>query len=136
MYKVIDSVGETLRVFSTYKEAMCFKIVNNRFDRTIMKTMFIVIAMLFSVNVINAQSVQREGDTFSSVKADKEKTPDTQTKYTWKDSKGKSYPVYVSKNGSFYIMKIAKSGKEYKSYLPKDVQEIMRKELGIKKESK
>lgn len=32
MYKVFDSVGQFLRSFPTYKQAMTFKIANGRMD--------------------------------------------------------------------------------------------------------
>ena len=32
MYKVYDSLGYYIKSFSTYKDAMTFKIVNNRYD--------------------------------------------------------------------------------------------------------
>jgi hypothetical protein len=33
---------------------------------------------------------------------------------------GNEYPIYVSKNGKYYIKKISKSGNEYKQYLKLD----------------
>ena len=64
---------------------------------------------------------KQEGNTFSKVETIKvvetEKTP-----YTWKDSKGKEYPIYISQSGSCYIIRTsAKTGKEYRQYLPVDV---------------
>ena len=47
---------------------------------------------------------------------------DTTTTYTYKYPE-KTYNVYVSHNGAYYIWKISKkTNKPYKYYLPKEVQ--------------
>ena len=47
---------------------------------------------------------------------------DTTTTYTYKRTE-KTYNVYVSSRGAYYIWKISKkSNKRYKYYLPKEVQ--------------
>jgi hypothetical protein len=33
---------------------------------------------------------------------------------------GNEYPIYVSKNGKYYIKKVSKTGNEYKQYLKLD----------------
>lgn len=90
----------------------------------------ICIALAVCLNV-NAQSVVREGNTFSSVSS-KSVTQEKKTKFTWKDSKGTEYPIYISKTGSCYVKKVSKkTGKEYKQYLGKEVSAQVCKELGI-----
>lgn len=38
---------------------------------------------------------------------------------------GKDYPVYISKNGAYYVVRISKkSGKEYKQYLKLENDDI------------
>lgn len=50
---------------------------------------------------------------------------DTTTTYTYK-MPDKTYNVYKSKNGCYYIWRISKkTGKPYKSYLPKEIQKQM-----------
>ena len=50
---------------------------------------------------------------------------DTTTNHTYELNDIK-YPIFVTKNGAYYIWKISKkSGKEYKYYLPKDIQIAM-----------
>lgn len=40
----------------------------------------------------------------------------------------KGYKVYKSERGSYYIIRVSKkTGKEYKQYLPKEIQEELRK---------
>lgn len=92
-----------------------------------------IAAMLLSVNVLNAQVV-RKGNTFS-VKQNVEKV-DSTTKYTWEDNQGNTLKVYKTKT-SFYIWrKSKKTGRMYRMYLPKEVQEIMRAEYNMKSNKK
>lgn len=83
---------------------------------------------LFSIN-IHAE-VKREGDTFKVEQTSK--ASDTQTKYTWEDKEGNKYPIFITKKGACYVLRTSKkTGKEYKYYLPKDIQETIKKELNI-----
>lgn len=73
--------------------------------------------------------VVRNGNTFETVQTSQ---TDVQTPYTWKDKDGKTYPIYITKKGACYVKRISKkTGKEYKYYLPKEIQEQIRKELGM-----
>jgi hypothetical protein len=86
----------------------------------------IVTMMMFFTSVSMFAEVTRSGNTFSV-----EQTADRATSYTWKDKEGKTYPIYISSNGSCYVKRISKkTGKEYKYYLPKEVQAQIKKELG------
>lgn len=92
---------------------------------------FIIALMLLvgSAYVSNAQVV-RNGKTFEQVT----KTQDTDkaTGFTYKDSKGKEYPIFIGKSGSCYIKKVSvKSGKEYKQYLGEEISSQICKELGV-----
>ena len=67
----------------------------------------------------NAQSTIRSGNTFTQVSSKSGEGKETKTQYTYKDSKGNTYPVYLSSTGKAFIKKVSKkSGKEYKQYLP------------------
>lgn len=88
--------------------------------------------MLLSCIAGNAQTqreIKREGNTFSVVSTKStSKDEGTKTKFTWKDSKGVEYPVMKSKNNAYYVVRTSKkTGKEYKQYLPKEVQAEMKK---------
>ena len=88
-----------------------------------------ILLVLFSIN-INAE-VKRVNDTFKVENTTKES--DTKTKFTWEDKQGNKYPIYITKRGSCYIVRVSKkTNKEYKQYLPKDVQAQIKKELNIK----
>lgn len=83
--------------------------------------------------VANAQTYTRNGNTFTSAKSVKAKAEPVKTKFTWKDSKGKEYPVYISSKGSCFVIKVsAKTGKEYKNYLGPEISQQICKELNIK----
>ena len=109
-----------------------------------MKKLIILLTFIVSViagNNLLAQNatisstgeVERNGNTFiASNKSSKINTQ--QTQYTWKDSKDNEYPIYISASGSCYVIKTSKkTGKEYKSYLPKEVSTEICKELNYKK---
>lgn len=87
-----------------------------------------ILLALFCIN-IHAE-VKRENDTFKVEQTLKAK--DTQTKYTWEDKDGNKYPIFITKRGTCYIIRVSKkTGKEYKYYLPKDIQETIKEELNI-----
>jgi hypothetical protein len=84
-----------------------------------------------------AQNYTREGNTFISSTGERTKQEATKTKFTWKDSKGKEYPVYISKSGSCFVIKVsAKTGKEYRNYLGPEISRQICKELNVEYKSK
>ena len=93
-----------------------------------MKKLIIVAIMLFSLNVgVQAQSVVKSGNTFTQVsnKGGKSSGKETKTQYTYKDSKGNVYLVYLSASGKAFIKKVSKkTGKEYKQYMPEIGKQI------------
>lgn len=91
---------------------------------------FCLLIALFSITSYS-QDIIKEGKIF---KVQTITTNEQQTEYTWEDKKGVKYPIFISKKGACYIKRIsAKTGKEYKQYLPKEIQETIRKELKINK---
>ena len=92
-----------------------------------------IIALLvaLSMSVTGYADVVRNGDTFK-VEKTTSVNQNTQTKYTWEDKEGNKYPIYVTKKGACYVLRVSKkTGKEYKYYLPKNIQETIKKELNI-----
>lgn len=53
----------------------------------------------------------------------------TKTDFTWKDSKGDEYPVYIAHTGSCFVIKTSKSGDDYRAYIGEEVSKQIRKEL-------
>lgn len=87
---------------------------------------FIIITLLSIFSLSIYADITREGNTF---KADKSTIVNTQTPYTWEDKEGNKYPIYITKKGACYILKISKkTSKEYKYYLPKEIQKTIKKE--------
>ena len=77
------------------------------------------------------EEYSRNGNTFSSASSSRTKSQDEKTIYTWKDSKGNEYPIYISSSGSCYVFKVSnKTGKEYKSYMKPDISRQICSELG------
>ena len=98
--------------------------------RRLFALLLLVLAMGLAAN---AQTYTRNGNTFTSAKSVKAKAEPVKTKFTWKDSKGKEYPVYISSKGSCFVIKVsAKTGKEYKNYLGSEISQQICKELNIK----
>lgn len=93
-----------------------------------MKKIILAAIMLLSLNVgVQAQSVERKGNNFTQVanKGGKSSEKEIKTKYTYTDSKGNVYPIYLSSTGKAFIKKVSKkTGKEYKQYLPEIGKQI------------
>ena len=85
-----------------------------------MKQIILSILMMLSLTLAaNAQTVTRQGNTFTQVTNSKSSGKETKTSYTYEDSKGNKHSVYLSSTGKAFIKKISKkTGKEYKQYLP------------------
>ena len=90
------------------------------------KIILCLLLALFCITI--SAEVKREGNTFRVEQTTKES--DTKTQYTWVDKDGNVYPVFITKKGACYIFRTSKkTGKEYKQYLPKDIQETIKQEL-------
>lgn len=95
-----------------------------------MKKFILCILLALFCSIINAE-VKREGDTFK-VEQSSRTSQDEKTKYTWEDKEGNKYPIYITKRGACYILRTSKkTGKQYKYYLPKDIQAQIKQEMGI-----
>lgn len=83
------------------------------------------------MGVTSYADIVRNGDNFK-VEKTTSVNQDTKTKYTWEDKQGNKYPIFITKKGACYVLRTSKkTGKEYKYYLPKDVQETIKKESGL-----
>lgn len=91
-----------------------------------MKKILISVCLLFMVGTINAQSVKLEGKTFTEQKKETKKEKDyTETGYTYKTKDGQTYPIYLSKKGKAFIIRVSKkTGKEYRQYLPEVTEQL------------
>lgn len=74
---------------------------------------------------VKAQEVIRRGNTFEQVSKKKSKEAYKLTQYTYIAADGKKYPIYISEKGKYFIFrKSAKTGKEYRQYLPNVNKEL------------
>lgn len=99
-----------------------------------MKKLVVFILTIFTVCVLNAQTVIREGYTFKQVSVKPSSKADTLlTNYKFEDSKGLLYPIIINRQtGRCWIWrKSSKSGKMYKSYLKEEICLPICKELNI-----
>ena len=102
--------------------------------RRLLTLLLLVLAMGLAAN---AQTYTRSGNTFISSTGERVKAEPVKTKFTWKDSKGKEYPVYISSNGSCFVIKIsAKTRKEYRNYLGPEISQQICKELNVEYKGK
>ena len=97
-----------------------------------MKKLFIsvVLALMVGTPVFAQSEIKREGNTFVQVQSDTVSLKnDTKTQYTYKAKDGREYPIYLSKNGKAFIVRVSKkTGREYKQYLPQITEQINNKE--------
>lgn len=90
-----------------------------------MKKIIIAIALLLTMGAQAQTRHQINGNNIVAVSRAKQKKEAQKTEYTY-TIKGKTYEVYKGAKGSYYIIRTsAKTGKEYKYYLPKDVQQML-----------
>ena len=83
------------------------------------------------MSIAGYADIVRDGDTFK-VEKTASVNQDTKTEYTWEDREGNKYPIFITKKGACYILRTSKkTSKEYKYYLPKNIQETIKKELNI-----
>lgn len=95
------------------------------------KLILIAIFIIASISASYAQNYTKEGKTYKAEKVVKQAS-DVQTDFTWEDSKGNTYPIFISKSGSCYIKKVSKkTGKEYKQYLGAEISADICKQLGV-----
>lgn len=101
----------------------------------------LLILVLLMGQEAKAQNVKREGKTFiAESNRGASSSKDLLASYTWKDTKGNEYPIVLhqytkgEKAGKWtvYVVKTsAKTGKEYKYYIPngEQIAEDIRKEM-------
>ena len=99
------------------------------------RRLFALILMVICVSMIaNAgdnKSYKCEGSTYSSTGRVNNSSAPVSTGFTWSDSKGNKYPIYISNSGSCYIIKTSKkTGKEYRNYLGAEISQDICAKLG------
>ena len=102
-----------------------------------MKKLIVIIATLAAFSVVSySQDVVRNGKTFEQVNKSSVKTEEN-TGFTYKDSKGNTYDIFIGKSGACYIKKVSKkTGNEYKQYLGEEISRQVCQSLGREYTSK
>jgi len=99
--------------------------------RRLLVLLLITVCCAMVANADGDKSFKCENNTYSSTGRVKSNSELIATGFNWTDSKGNSYPIYISVSGSCYIIKVsAKTNKEYKQYLKPDVSQDICKKLG------
>lgn len=100
--------------------------------KALLVAVFLLVGLLGIPTMCNAQSFVKKGNNFEQVSTRNVASTATKTKFTWTDTKGNTYPIYVTKTGRCFVNKISsKTNKEYKYYLKEDLSRAICKELGI-----
>ena len=101
---------------------------------TMVYAFIIYILMVAGCVVANAQPAATkyhiEGNNYVAVKSSRGGNA-TKTNYTYTDSKGNKYDIYISDSGSCFVNKVSsKTGKEYKYYLGPEISNDICRKLG------
>lgn len=89
--------------------------------------LFVIIAAVASASA--QEKYQRDGNNFVATQTVHQST-DIQTVYTY-TVKDIVYPIWITKNGRCYIVRISKNGNQYKQYLEKDICLQICREMNI-----
>lgn len=102
-----------------------------------MKKFILCIIMMLTLALPNmGQEVVKNGNVFKAVKSDSvsNRQRETKTTYSYEDTKGVKYDIYLSASGKAFIKKVSqKTGKEYRQYLPEIGRKINPKAYEEKK---
>lgn len=100
-----------------------------------MKILFCIILLgVLSLICIKlyAQSYKREGNNFIQQPKTGSRQQPTETPFTFTDNKGKQYVIYITSNGTCFILKTSKNtGKDYRYYLDADICKEVSKAMGV-----
>ena len=86
-----------------------------------------------SLTDFTSESTKDDSVFHNALSEDRQNQGYTKTDFTWKDSKGDEYPVYMAHTGSCFVIKTSESGEEYRAYLGEEVSEQINKELSNRK---
>ena len=89
---------------------------------TLKQTIFALLLVLFCLMADNLMAQKRimqdAKGNYVEINGEREKEKPKPTGKTYQTSKGDIFPIYVSKNGKYFIVRTSKeTGKEYKQYL-------------------
>jgi len=83
-----------------------------------MKTFKTLVVLMLLTAGVQAQTIKRDAEG-NYIQVSKGKEEPKKTGHWYKDSKGRKYDVYMNAKGRLFVIKTsAKTGKEYRYYLP------------------
>jgi hypothetical protein len=85
-----------------------------------MKKVTLILSLFLASSVAFSQPRLVKNNNGDYVMQKAVKTEDSLTGKKVISADGNEYPIYVSKNGKYYIKKVSKTGNEYKQYLKLD----------------
>ena len=94
----------------------------------------LIIAIFCTFTTVSAQNYTQKGTTFieNTSNSASKRGKSIETMYTWKDKEGKSYKIYLSKNGRAFVKVTSKkTGNEYNKYLDEEISIKLSKEYNI-----
>lgn len=100
-----------------------------------MKILITSVLLLFcTFTTVFAQNYTQKGTTFieNTSNSTSKRGKSIETKYTWQNREGKSYKIYLSKNGRAFVKVTSKrTGNEYNKYLDEEISIKLSKEYNI-----
>ena len=94
----------------------------------------LIIAIFCTFTTVSAQNYTQKGTTFieNTSNSTSKRGKSIETMYTWQDKEGKSYKIYLSKNGRAFVKVTSKrTGNEYNKYLDEEISIKLSKEYNI-----
>lgn len=87
-------------------------------------TVLLIALTLFGlvIGCVAQTKVIKQGNDYIAVKDSitHKRFVDTATSYTYTDTKGHKYPLFVSKTGKYYVWVLSKNNNMYKKYIKLD----------------
>lgn len=93
------------------------------------KILFVIAVLLCAAMAYSQDTYTREGNNFTKTET-VTTSQDSLTTYTY-TYKAVVYPIYITKNGRCYIVRMSKKGNEYRQYLDESIARQICKEMGI-----
>lgn len=104
--------------------------------KKIFSFVLLIVAMIMFAPTCYGE-VKFDNNTYTSSSTGGHKSKIIDTPYKYKDSKNVEYPIYLSENGCAFIKKVsAKTNKEYRSYLGKEISIDICTKMGIEYKGK
>lgn len=113
-----DKIQRLVKALGMERQDYSMRAEMRLLTRVSQKTLTFLAIMLCLAGGVSAQKVTKDAQGNYVAVSTKRASKVTDTGKTYTDSKGKTYPVYVTEKGRLFCTKVsAKTGKEYRYYL-------------------